>query len=99
MGALFDQYGAPEQRVETAVNVPLVQDAFALRIAADLDDGGGWIDQPSANQKNINSRNLADARVEARWEPLGNLIIDAMEVSHRETSGPRCPSAAPGRPA
>lgn len=88
VAALFDQYGAPEERVETAVNVPVIQDAFALRIATDLDNGGGWINQPATNRKAINSRNLADARIEARWDPLATLTVDAMEVIHRETSGP-----------
>lgn len=86
--AVFDQYGAPGDRVEAVVNAPLVPGLFGMRVAADLDQEGGWIDQPAANLKNINSKNLADARIESRWQPREDLTVDAMEVIHRETSGP-----------
>jgi iron complex outermembrane recepter protein len=86
--ALFDQFGAPGDRVEGVVNAPLVVGRFGLRVAAELEHGGGWIDQPAANQKNINSSNLTDARLEGRWEPSGDVTLDLMEVIHRDTSGP-----------
>lgn len=85
---LFDEYGAPESRIEAVVNAPVVPNVLGLRIAADLDEGGGWVDQPAADQKNINSKNLADARIEGRWEPAADLTVDAMEVIHREKTGP-----------
>lgn len=94
--ALFDQYGAPEERVETMVNAPIVAQVFGLRVAADLHDGGGWIDQPAANQKNINSKNLADVRIEGRWQPRDDLTVEATEVIHRETSGPHFGEDPPG---
>jgi iron complex outermembrane recepter protein len=85
---LFDQYGAPEARVEAVLNAPLVKHVFGLRIATELDDGGGWIDQPAANRKNINSKNLADVRIEGRWEPRRDVTVDGTEVIHRSTAGP-----------
>lgn len=85
--ALFDQYGEPEDRIETVINAPLVENVVGLRIAAALDHGGGWVDQPAANQKNINSKSLADVRIQSRWEPRADITVDAMEVIHRETSG------------
>lgn len=93
---LFDQYGAPESRVEAVVNAPIVEDVLGLRIAADLDQGGGWVDQPAAGRSNVNSRNLADARIEGRWQPRDDFTIDAMEVIHRETSGPHTLENPPG---
>ena len=86
--ALFDQYGAPGDRVEAAVNTPVVQNVLGLRFAVYLDHEGGWVDQPAANAKNINGTNLTDARVEGRWEPASDLTIYATEVTHTATSGP-----------
>ena len=94
--ALFDQYGAPESRVNAVVNAPIVEDVFGLRIAADIDQGGGWIDQPAANRTNVNSMNLADARIEGRWRPFQEFTVDAMEVIHRATSGPHALENPPG---
>lgn len=85
--SLFDEYGAPEERVEAVVNAPVVENVLGLRVAAEIDNGGGWVDQPAATLKNINGKSLADARIEARWEPTADLTVDAMEEIHRETSG------------
>lgn len=86
--ALFDQYGAPESRVKAVVNAPLVNGVLGLRVAAAFDQGGGWVDQPAAGQKNINSKNLTDVRMEGRWRPGADVTVDAMEVIHRASSGP-----------
>lgn len=85
--ALFDQYGAPENRVVTVVNSPVVENVFGVRVAADVDDGGGWVDQPAVSQKNINSKNLTDVRIEGRWRPREDLTVDATEVIHRASLG------------
>lgn len=83
----FDQYGAPEIRVEAVLNAPVVPDVLGIRVAAELDNGGGWVDQPAAGLKNINGKNLADVRLEGRWEPSPDFILDATEVIHRNTFG------------
>lgn len=88
VAALFDQYGAPGDQIEMAVNAPLVDGVLGLRIAADLNQEGGWVDQPAANLKNINGKNRAEVRIEVRWQPREDLTVDAMEVIHRSTSGP-----------
>lgn len=86
--ASFDQYGAPGHRIEVAVNTPVVENIFGLRIAAAFDHEGGWVDQPAAGQKNVNSKDLTDVRIKGRWKPRSDLMVDAMEVIHRGTSGP-----------
>ena len=94
--AMFDQYGAPEERVDAMLNSPIIKDVLGLRIAADIDQGGGWVDQPAANRKNINSKNAADVRIQGRWEPLSDVSVNAMEVIHRATSGPYIGEDPPG---
>jgi len=86
--AMFDQYGAPGDRIQAVVNAPLVTDVLGLRIAVNLDHEGGWIDQPAANQRNVNSDNITDVRMSGRWKPTPDLVIDAMEVIHRAALGP-----------
>ncbi len=85
--ALFDQYGAPGQRIVGVVNVPIVSNVLGLRVAADIDHEGGWIDQPAANQKNINGTDLGDVRIEALLRPGADFSISAMQVIHRATEG------------
>src|SRR6185437_3362202 len=94
--AMFIQYGAPGDRVNAVVNAPVVNGVLGIRIAADLDHEGGWIDQPAANVKNINSKNLADARIEARWKPGQNLTVDVMQIIHSNASGPYTGENPPG---
>lgn len=85
--ALFDQYGAPGERVQAVINAPVVRDEIGLRVVASLDYGGGWIDQPAANLKNINSKEVTDVRIEGRWSPTSDVTADATEVIHRATIG------------
>ena len=81
--ALFTQDGAPGQRINTAVNLPVVNDVLGFRIAGTFDHEGGWIDQPAVDRENINSQNLADIRVKGLWKPTSQLTITAMAEVHR----------------
>jgi len=85
--ALFTEDGAPGQRVEAAVNVPLINDQLAVRVAGTFDHEGGWIDQPSADRKDINGEDLTDVRVKALWKPTMQFTADAMAVIHRNDAG------------
>lgn len=94
--ATFDQYGAPGDRVEAVVNMPIVEHNLAFRIASNFEHGGGWIDQPAANQKNINRQDVTDVRAEGLWEPFPELKINAMQVIHRATLGTQIGENAQG---
>lgn len=92
----FDQYGSPGEQLVAVVNVPVVSDRFGLRVAADIDHEGGWMDQPAADQKNVNSRDIADVRIEGLWRPVDDFTINAMQVIHRATDGPFVGESTPG---
>lgn len=81
--ALFTEDGAPGQRVEGVVNLPVVEDKFALRIAGTYDHQGGWIDQPTAGREDINDQNAANVRVKGLWKPSRDFTVSAMAVIHR----------------
>lgn len=86
--AEFVQYGAPGQRIVAMLNTPIITDTLGLRFAGELEHGGGWIDQPTANLKNINDTNLVDVRTEGLWRPVSQLTISALQIIHRNAFGP-----------
>jgi iron complex outermembrane receptor protein len=87
VAALFTQDGAPSQRIQAMVNAPLIDNVLGLRIAGTFDHEGGWIDQPLADQKNINDQNVSDVRIKALWQPTELLAVNAMAVIHRNDAG------------
>lgn len=84
---LFSQYGAPGQQVQTMLNMPLVAGTLGLRFAGTFEHDGGWVDEPEAGMKNVNSSNLSDVRFEGLWEPSAHLRIDATEIVRRDAYG------------
>jgi len=85
--ALFSQYGAPGQRIETMLNTPLVQGALGLRLAGMFENDGGWVDEPAAKLKNVNGTNSVDVRAQALWQPTARFKAEAMQIVHRNTGG------------
>ena len=88
MAALFTQDGAPSQRIQTVLNVPLVDNKLGIRVAGLFDHEGGWINQPGANLTNINDSNLTDVRTKLLWRPTDSFAITAMADIHRATTVP-----------
>ncbi len=83
VAGLFTEDGAPGQRIESAVNVPVVHGKFGLRIASTFEHGGGWIDQPAADRDDFNGQDLINVRVKGLWQPLPQFKINAMALVHR----------------
>jgi iron complex outermembrane recepter protein len=84
---LFTQYGAPSQRTDAMLNTPLIQGTLGLRFAGIFEHDGGWVDEPTANLKNINDGNLVDVRTEGLWQPSAHFKINATQIVHRHASG------------
>lgn len=83
----FTEDGAPSQKAIGVLNIPLVEDVFGLRIVGAFEHSGGWIDQPSAGQTDINDQSVGHVRVKALWRPIDDLDITAMAVVHRNDAG------------
>ncbi len=94
VSASFTQDGSPSQKIEGMVNVPLVEDEFALRITGVFENSGGWIDQPDVSQKNINHEDIADVRIKGLWHPSDPLEVSVMANIHRNDAG--APNTAEG---
>lgn len=85
--SLADVAGGDLHKATTAViNVPLVEDVFAVRLAATIERGGGWQDQPEAGIKNGNDQKLNHIRLRSLWQVNEDLSINATVVSHSNYS-------------
>jgi outer membrane receptor protein involved in Fe transport len=87
LAAMYTEYGAPSQRIEPMLNIPLVEGTLAVRISGLFEHDGGWVDQPAANLKNVNSADVADVRAEALWQPTASVKINALQIVDRTSYG------------
>lgn len=87
VSASFTQDGAPSERLETMLNVPVVTGSLGLRVAGQFLHRGGWVDEPKADLKDINYLNVADVRMEALWKPSRSFRALATQVIHHEDYG------------
>jgi iron complex outermembrane receptor protein len=87
VAALFTQDGAPGQRIQEVLNVPLVENYLAIRVAGQFEHDGGWINQPAASQTDINQKNTTDVRTKILWEPTTGLSVSALAEIHRSAGG------------
>lgn len=83
LATAFTQDGAPSQRINTMVNIPLISGSMGLRVAGTFDHEGGWINQPAADRIDINEQNKTDVRVKWLWKPDDRFTADAMYTIHR----------------
>lgn len=70
-------------KLSGVLNIPLVQDQLALRIAGAYEQGGGWIDQPEAGIKDGNGTELINVWAKLLWTPSDNFRAEAMAQIHR----------------
>ncbi len=82
----FIEQGEPRQKLTGVINLPIVEDVLALRIAATAEKGGGWIDQPEANIDDGNNQDLQNIRFKALWQATDKLQIKPMIIIHRNKS-------------
>ena len=69
-----------DEEVRAMVNIPIVTDQLAVRVAAYWQNRDGDIKNTYGNglPSNIDSRNLWDGRASVRWQPTDNTTIDVM---------------------
>lgn len=68
--------------VTGVVNVPLGE-TFAVRVAANYQDGGGWQDQPQANIKDGNGTELTNIRLKALWQASEEFATVLTYINYR----------------
>ncbi|MBL8265894.1 TonB-dependent receptor, partial [Steroidobacter sp.] len=82
----FIDGGDSNEKISGVLNLPLVTDKLAVRIAATGEQGGGWIDQPAAGIEDGNNQDITNVRVKMRWLPTENLTLDLTAASYHLTS-------------
>lgn len=78
--------GGLRQRYNAMVNIPLIDDKLALRVAGFVREEDGWVDNIGTGQKDANSLSAYGGRVILQWEPTDRLTVRA-QYSH-EISDP-----------
>lgn len=81
-GFLTVSEGDTGHRFTGVLNMPVVEDKFALRLAAQFEGGGGWIDQPEADIEDGNGGDLINLRLKALWNVSDSVQAKAMVISH-----------------
>ena len=85
--------GVTEQReagngsnMDAALNIPVVPDAFAVRVSGYYDRSPGWIDD--RYQSGINNDNTLAGRLETRWKISDRATLDLMaNAQNSDTDG------------
>jgi iron complex outermembrane recepter protein len=86
--SLYDTHkGDMSEEVTGVLNLPVVDDVLALRVAGTYKNKGGWIDRPAINDDDFNDNELANVRVKALWQATDRLSINAMTNHHRNEAG------------
>lgn len=83
----FMEDGAPSTEIRGAINLPLVEDKAAVRIAALVEEGGGWIDQPALGRKDINDQSLVNVQMSGLWQVTDDFKLRATAIVHRNDVG------------
>jgi len=69
--------GGESYSLNAMVNIPVVEDTFALRLTAFSRDDDGWIDNSRLDAEEVNYFENKGARMAARWLATDRLTIDA----------------------
>jgi iron complex outermembrane recepter protein len=85
--AMFTEDGGPSQRINAMINVPLIEGQLGIRVASTFERDGGWINEPAADQENINAQNLTNVRLKALWLPSSQLTVSGMAIVNRDERG------------
>ncbi len=81
------QHGGNNSGVRGYLNVPLVEDKFAVRVVAQFDDYDGWIDSQATGAEDVNGTEVTSGRIVARYTPGDSTTVDFTAVYHDIDSG------------
>ena len=80
--AFYTNAGKVSGDVTLVGNVPVIQDTLAVRLAGNVTNNSGWINQPSIDRKHINNQRVQDGRIQALWTPMTDLSISTLVALH-----------------
>ena len=65
------------------LNLPVIDDTLAFRVAATYKDRGGWIDRPDAGIDNANDSELSSIRLKGLWNISDDFNANLTVINHR----------------
>jgi outer membrane receptor protein involved in Fe transport len=74
--------GAFSEQTTGMINLPVIQDKLAIRLAGTYQNNGGWITNAGTGQKDSNSGTVSDGRFQIKWDPTDNLSVDTLISAH-----------------
>ncbi|WP_170120244.1 TonB-dependent receptor [Fulvimonas soli] len=80
--------GGPSWLAHAMFNLPLVRDRLALRVVADKQDTGGYIDNVVLGRNHVGESRRDGGRVMLRYQPTGGLTVDASFSDHLTRAEP-----------
>ncbi|ARN73821.1 TonB-dependent receptor domain-containing protein [Oceanicoccus sagamiensis] len=79
------------EEVTGVLNIPVIDDTLAFRIATSYENKSGWIDQIDKSDvilaEDINSSEGSNTRIKGLWQVTDKMRVSAMVVRHRNKSG------------
>jgi iron complex outermembrane recepter protein len=70
------EHGSTDYSIRGVINLPLIEDKLAARIALYRSEDSGYIDNIELNQRDSNPDYATQARIAVRWLPTEALTID-----------------------
>jgi outer membrane receptor protein involved in Fe transport len=74
-GASVTEHGAPSYSLAGSINVPLQTDRLALRLGAFRSHDGGYVDNLTRNEKDVNGSNVTGVRADLLFAPTERLSV------------------------
>jgi iron complex outermembrane receptor protein len=81
--------GDTSNEVTGVVNLPVIDDVLAFRVAATYKDRGGWIDKINdpGGEENFNGNELSHIRLRGLWQVSDDFTADLALIQHRNDAG------------
>ncbi|MCG8502978.1 MAG: TonB-dependent receptor [Sphingomonadales bacterium] len=88
--AFMDQArGESGVAVRGALNIPIIEDSFGIRITATHENLGGWIDQPGAGLEDFNDSEQTNVRVRVRFVASEDFEVNGTAIISRSSGNGR----------
>jgi len=76
--------GEESYKANVAVNLPVIEDVFGLRIVAGTDQVGGYAETFDGSEKDVNGKTTDNVRIKALWHAADNIEVTGL-YWHMET--------------
>jgi len=79
--------GGRNKDLTGVINIPMIDDTLAFRVAATFKDKSGWIDQPTRNIDDANDTELSNINARGLWQASEDLEINVTAIQYRNDTG------------